>query len=82
MLSSGYLQVYLQHLQALLSLSTFTALWLTILEFMDKFLHADYSGQLVSLPNLTSPSVPCMAGDEVISLELSSPCRLKAFRSC
>jgi len=41
-------QVFLQHLTPLLSLSTFTALWLTILEFMDKYMHADKSDLLVS----------------------------------
>lgn len=41
-------QVFLQHLSPLLSLSTFTALWLTILEFMDKYMHADKSDLLVS----------------------------------
>ena len=44
------LQVFLQHLTPLLSLSTFTALWLTILDFMDKYMHADKSDLLVSEP--------------------------------
>ncbi|XP_078316966.1 Golgi-specific brefeldin A-resistance guanine nucleotide exchange factor 1-like isoform X2 [Crassostrea virginica] len=39
-------KVFLQHLSPLLSLSTFTALWLTILEFMDKYMHADNSDLL------------------------------------
>ncbi|VDI44231.1 golgi-specific brefeldin A-resistance guanine nucleotide exchange factor 1 [Mytilus galloprovincialis] len=39
-------KVFLQHLTPLLSLSTFTALWLTILEFMDKYMHADNSDLL------------------------------------
>ncbi|KAL4239944.1 G-box binding factor [Mactra antiquata] len=39
-------KVFLQHLSPLLSLSTFTALWLTILEFMDKYMHADRSDLL------------------------------------
>ncbi|ELU03437.1 hypothetical protein CAPTEDRAFT_227129 [Capitella teleta] len=39
-------KVFLQHLSPLLSLSTFTALWLTILEFMDKFMHVDKSDLL------------------------------------
>ncbi|XP_043204613.1 Golgi-specific brefeldin A-resistance guanine nucleotide exchange factor 1-like isoform X2 [Amphibalanus amphitrite] len=34
-------KVFLQHLTPLLSLPTFTALWLTILDFMDKYLQAD-----------------------------------------
>ena len=40
-------QVFLQHLSPLLTLPTFTALWLTILEFMDKYMHADRSDLLV-----------------------------------
>uniref|UniRef100_H2ZA16 SEC7 domain-containing protein n=1 Tax=Ciona savignyi TaxID=51511 RepID=H2ZA16_CIOSA len=32
-------KVFLQHLNPLLSLPTFTALWLTILDFMDKYMH-------------------------------------------
>nr|XP_054773324.1 Golgi-specific brefeldin A-resistance guanine nucleotide exchange factor 1-like [Lytechinus pictus] len=36
-------KVFLQHLTPLLSLSTFTALWLTILDFMDKYMHSDKS---------------------------------------
>ncbi|XP_052766160.1 Golgi-specific brefeldin A-resistance guanine nucleotide exchange factor 1-like isoform X2 [Mya arenaria] len=39
-------KVFLQHLTPLLSLSTFTALWLTILDFMDKYMHADRSDLL------------------------------------
>ncbi|KAJ8022774.1 Golgi-specific brefeldin A-resistance guanine nucleotide exchange factor 1 [Holothuria leucospilota] len=34
---------FLQHLTPLLSLPTFTALWMTILDFMDKYMHADKS---------------------------------------
>jgi brefeldin A-resistance guanine nucleotide exchange factor 1 len=41
-------QVFLQHLSPLLSLSTFTALWLTILDFMDKYMRVDNSDLLVS----------------------------------
>ena len=37
----------MQHLSPLLSLATFTALWLTILEFMDKYMHVDQSDLLV-----------------------------------
>lgn len=33
-------KVFLQHLSPLLSLPTFAALWLTILDFMDKYMHA------------------------------------------
>uniref|UniRef100_A0A8C7KZS7 Golgi-specific brefeldin A-resistance guanine nucleotide exchange factor 1 n=1 Tax=Oncorhynchus kisutch TaxID=8019 RepID=A0A8C7KZS7_ONCKI len=38
--------VFLQHLSPLLSLSTFAALWLTILDFMDKYMHAGSSDLL------------------------------------
>ena len=47
-----YFQVFLQHLSPLLSLSTFTALWLTILDFMDKYMHVDRSDLLVSILEL------------------------------
>ena len=40
-------KVFLQHLTPLLSLPTFTALWLTILDFMDKYLQADRADLLV-----------------------------------
>ncbi|TWW53230.1 Golgi-specific brefeldin A-resistance guanine nucleotide exchange factor 1 [Takifugu flavidus] len=43
-------KVFLQHLSPLLSLPTFAALWLTILDFMDKYMHAGSSDLLVSLP--------------------------------
>jgi brefeldin A-resistance guanine nucleotide exchange factor 1 len=43
-----FLQVFLHHLTPLQSLTTFTALWLTILDFMDKYMHADKSDLLVS----------------------------------
>ncbi|GFS40758.1 golgi-specific brefeldin A-resistance guanine nucleotide exchange factor 1 [Nephila pilipes] len=39
-------KVFLQHLSPLLTLPTFMALWLTILEFMDKYMHADDSDLL------------------------------------
>lgn len=44
---SEFLQAFLQHLNTLMSLSTFTALWMTILDFMDKYMHADNSDLLV-----------------------------------
>ncbi|XP_058508317.1 Golgi-specific brefeldin A-resistance guanine nucleotide exchange factor 1 isoform X3 [Solea solea] len=40
-------KVFLQHLSPLLSLPTFAALWLTILDFMDKYMHAGSSDLLV-----------------------------------
>ncbi|XP_076459823.1 Golgi-specific brefeldin A-resistance guanine nucleotide exchange factor 1-like isoform X2 [Babylonia areolata] len=39
-------KVFLQHLSPLLCLSTFTALWLTILDFMEKYMKADSSDLL------------------------------------
>ncbi|XP_053306901.1 Golgi-specific brefeldin A-resistance guanine nucleotide exchange factor 1 isoform X2 [Spea bombifrons] len=40
-------KVFLQHLSPLLSLATFAALWLTILDFMDKYMHAGSSDLLM-----------------------------------
>ncbi|KAF1455680.1 Golgi-specific brefeldin A-resistance guanine nucleotide exchange factor 1, partial [Spheniscus mendiculus] len=40
-------KVFLQHLSPLLSLTTFAALWLTILDFMDKYMHAGSSDLLL-----------------------------------
>uniref|UniRef100_A0A8C5WLP4 Golgi-specific brefeldin A-resistance guanine nucleotide exchange factor 1 n=1 Tax=Leptobrachium leishanense TaxID=445787 RepID=A0A8C5WLP4_9ANUR len=40
-------KVFLQHLSPLLSLTTFAALWLTILDFMDKYMHAGSSDLLM-----------------------------------
>lgn len=43
----------MQHLTQLLQLSTFNALWLTILDFMDKYMHADRSDTLLeAIPEL------------------------------
>ncbi|XP_070186725.1 Golgi-specific brefeldin A-resistance guanine nucleotide exchange factor 1-like isoform X2 [Littorina saxatilis] len=39
-------KVFLQHLSPLLCLTTFTALWLTILDFMEKYMKADSSDLL------------------------------------
>lgn len=39
-------KAFLQHLNTLISLTTFTALWMTILDFMDKYMHADNSDLL------------------------------------
>ncbi|XP_068183227.1 Golgi-specific brefeldin A-resistance guanine nucleotide exchange factor 1 isoform X2 [Antennarius striatus] len=43
-------KVFLQHLYPLLSLPTFAALWLTILDFMDKYMHAGFSDLLEAIP--------------------------------
>ncbi|XP_068423605.1 Golgi-specific brefeldin A-resistance guanine nucleotide exchange factor 1 isoform X3 [Clinocottus analis] len=40
-------KVFLQHLSPLLSLPTFAALWVTILDFMDKYMHAGSSDLLL-----------------------------------
>jgi brefeldin A-resistance guanine nucleotide exchange factor 1 len=40
-------RIFLQHLSPLLTLPTFTALWLTILDFMDKYLKSDQTDMLV-----------------------------------
>lgn len=40
-------KVFLQHLNPLLTLNTFTALWLTILDFMEKYIKADMQTELV-----------------------------------
>jgi brefeldin A-resistance guanine nucleotide exchange factor 1 len=42
-------KVFLHHLTPLMSLPTFTALWVTILEFMKKYMHVDKSDLLVSI---------------------------------
>ncbi|XP_075211570.1 Golgi-specific brefeldin A-resistance guanine nucleotide exchange factor 1-like isoform X3 [Lycorma delicatula] len=39
-------EVFLHHLTPLQTLSMFTALWLTIIDFMDKYMHADKSDHL------------------------------------
>lgn len=46
-------QVFLQHLSPLLSLPTFAALWLTILDFMDKYMIAGSSDLLVRPSQIT-----------------------------
>lgn len=40
-------KVFLQHLTTLARLSTFTALWLTILDYMDKYIKSDKSDNLL-----------------------------------
>ena len=42
-----FFQAFLLHLNTLISLATFTALWMTMLDFMDKYMHADNSDLLV-----------------------------------
>ena len=52
-----FMQVFLQHLNPLLTLPTFTALWLTILDFMDKYMHIGKRDLLVSRPCLSSKRI-------------------------
>lgn len=40
-------RIFLQHLSPLLTLPTFTALWLTILDFMEKYFQSDQTDMLV-----------------------------------
>ena len=40
-------RIFLQHLSPLLTLPTFTALWLTILDFMDRYWKSDQTDMLV-----------------------------------
>lgn len=40
-------KVFLQHLSPLLTLPTFTALWLAVLHFMDRFMHLEQGGDLL-----------------------------------
>lgn len=54
MISVCVCQVFLQHLSPLLSLPTFAALWLTILDFMDKYMHAGSSDLLVRTERLVN----------------------------
>ncbi len=42
-------RIFLQHLSPLLTLPTFTALWLTILDFMDRYLKSDQTDMLVRI---------------------------------
>ncbi|KAF6035843.1 GBF1 [Bugula neritina] len=81
-------KVYLQHLQDLLTLPTFTALWLTILDFMDKYMHADQSDQLMEgIPELLKNLLLVMGGMDIFyEGDSSSPrvetqlCRLTCDR--
>ena len=46
-------RIFLQHLSPLLTLPTFTALWLTILDFMDRYLKSDQTDMLVRKLNFS-----------------------------
>ncbi|ESO85819.1 hypothetical protein LOTGIDRAFT_130403 [Lottia gigantea] len=58
-------KVFLQHLSPLLSLTTFTALWLTILDFMEKYMHADRS-------DLLSEAIPESLKNMLLVMETAS----------
>ena len=55
-------KVFLQHLGPLLQLPTFTALWLTLLDFMDKYMH-------VELNDLLAEAVPEMMKNLLLVME-------------
>ena len=42
-------RIFLQHLTPLLNLATFTAIWMTILDFMDKYSKIDQTDMLVRM---------------------------------
>ena len=55
-------KVFLQHLGPLLQLPTFTALWLTLLDFMDKYMHAEHN-------DLLAEAVPEMMKNLLLVME-------------
>lgn len=67
-------KVYLQHLSSLYTLSTFTALWLTILEFMEKYMKAEMKTELVkeAIPQRLKNMLQVMINANCLSDELSS----------
>ncbi|XP_050390841.2 Golgi-specific brefeldin A-resistance guanine nucleotide exchange factor 1 isoform X2 [Patella vulgata] len=58
-------KVFLQHLSPLLSLTTFTALWLTILDFNEKYMHVDRS-------DLLSEAIPESLKNMLLVMETAS----------
>ncbi|XP_045609638.1 Golgi-specific brefeldin A-resistance guanine nucleotide exchange factor 1 isoform X2 [Procambarus clarkii] len=60
-------KVYLRHLTPLLTLPTFTALWLTILDFMDRYLNTHRSDHLVS--EVTSDAIPEILKNMLLVME-------------
>nr|KAG5707576.1 hypothetical protein BaRGS_001124 [Batillaria attramentaria] len=58
-------KVFLQHLSPLLCLATFTALWLTILDFMEKYMKADSS-------DLLSEAIPENLKNMLLVMETAS----------
>jgi len=67
-------KVYLQHLSSLYTLSTFTALWLTILEFMEKYMKAEMKTELVkeAIPQRLKNMLQVMINANCLNDELSS----------
>lgn len=55
-------KVFLQHLGPLLHLPTFTALWLTLLDFMDKYMHVEHN-------DLLAEAVPEMMKNLLLVME-------------
>lgn len=55
-------KVFLQHLGPLLQLPTFTALWLTLLDFMDKYMHVEFN-------DLLAEAVPEMLKNLLLVME-------------
>lgn len=55
-------KVFLQHLGPLLQLPTFTALWLTLLDFMDKYMHVEHN-------DLLAEAVPEMMKNLLLVME-------------
>lgn len=58
-------KIYLQHLSPLSALSTFNALWMTILDFMERYLHTDRS-------DLLSEAIPESLKNMLLVMETAS----------
>lgn len=67
-------KVYLQHLGSLYTLPTFTALWLTILEFMEKYMGAEMKTELVkeAIPQRLKNMLQVMINANCLNDELST----------
>ena len=67
-------KVYLQHLNSLYTLPTFTALWLTILEFMDKYMKSEMKTELVkeAIPQRLKNMLQVMINANCLNDELST----------
>ena len=65
-------RMFLQHLTPLLTLSTFTTLWLTILDFMDKYSKLDQTDMLVSELSYCATTTTTIRSIEIAHLSSSS----------